>query len=480
MPDVREPGTVDAVLLAGGRPQDEQRFDWQPQKHWEVHVIHYSHHDLGYTDLPLNVLNEHAGFMDDVLRYCEETKDWPPDARFRWMCEQAYSVVQFAETRPPEAMARLAHFIKTGQVDVTALYANETMELCGHEELVRMLYPAFELGRKYGFDIVAAEHNDIPGFSWGLASVLAGAGVKYFCPGIPVWYYGRGADAVHPCWDEARVLRFDTPGAFWWEGPDGHACSCGDRFHGVEWYPTSYRHALRQLPDMLRELDERGYPYDAVSYTIRGGHRDNSQPAMRSAYLAREWNERWAYPRLVTSTHRRFLELFERKWGATLKTLRGDLPGTDYSAAASCTPRETATNRGAHDALLTGEKLAAVASVVAGYVYPKAALDAAYRSTILYDEHCWSMYDPGGPAQEGDYSEKSTFAYRAAALAHDVTIKAANRICDQIAYPQAADYITVFNSLSWPRTDIVRLPCTPGRPVASPCTPCNPSMRTRA
>ncbi len=59
---------------------------------------------------------------------------------------------------------------------MTALFANEITELCGHEELVRLLYPSFELKRRFGIDITVAEHNDIPGFSWGLASALAGAG----------------------------------------------------------------------------------------------------------------------------------------------------------------------------------------------------------------------------------------------------------------------------------------------------------------
>jgi len=62
-------------------------------RHWEVHLVHGSHHDLGYTDLPSNVLRAHDGHMDKVLEFCEQTADWPEDSQFRYAVEQAWSVL---------------------------------------------------------------------------------------------------------------------------------------------------------------------------------------------------------------------------------------------------------------------------------------------------------------------------------------------------------------------------------------------------
>ena len=214
--DIRQPTQVLMALWAEGFVQDERALDWEPQKHWEVYLVHYSHHDLGYTDMPSRVLDEHAEFLDRILDYCEQTENWPDDVRFRYLVEQAWSVVHFVEHRPQAVVDRLIRFIKNGQIEVTALFGNQTSELCGHEEVIRLLYPAFRLEREYGIDIVSAEHNDIPGFSWAYASVLAGAGVKYFSPGVPRWYFGRGDQRVHPCWDESEVLSLEMPGAFWW------------------------------------------------------------------------------------------------------------------------------------------------------------------------------------------------------------------------------------------------------------------------
>jgi hypothetical protein len=459
--DIEQPVKVSFSGWLGEERLDEKIVDWQPQKKWEVHLVHYSHHDLGYTDIPSNTITEHIGFLDDVLKFCEQTENWPDANKFRWLIEQGYSLVEFSEHRPQEAVERLMHFVKNGQVEVTALFGNQTMEMSSHEELVRLLYPTFEFRRKYGIEIVSAAHNDIPGFSWGLASVLAAAGVKYFVPGVPTWYYGRDEDRVHPLWDEVEVLEMKNPGAFWWEGPDGAKVLLWYNLHGGEWAPSSYRHALRELPEILAGLDADHFPYDQVLYTIRGGHRDNAPATMQEAYLAKEWNENWAYPRLVSSTYKKFLGNFEQKYGGVLKTLRGDVPGTDYSAAAACTPKETSVNRGAHEYLMAGEKLASLAALLSDTTYPRSTLDRAYRNSIYYDEHCWGMHQSGGPAMDGDWSEKGAFAYRAAALAQDVVQKSSNRIVDEIEYPEEGYYLTVFNPLSWERSDVVRAAARP-------------------
>jgi hypothetical protein len=468
-PDLRQPADIRLGLYVDQTLHDERTLAWQPQRHWEVHLIHYAHHDLGYTDLPSRVLREYEGVMDQVLRFCAETESWPEEeARFRYQCEQAWSVVHYLERRPPEVAERLAHYARLGQIEVTALYGNQTLELCGHEELVRLLYPAHRLQRALGIEVASAEHNDIPGFPWGLASVLAGAGIRYFSPGVPRWYFGQGDQRVHPLWDTAGALPLEMPAACWWEGPDGARVLLWSDLHGQEWQPYNLDQAQHELPAMLQQLEAAGYPYDMVSYTLRGGHRDNAPPTNRYAYLAREWNRRWAYPRLINTTNTPFLRAFERRWGHTLRTLRGDVPGTDYPVAATCTPKETAVDRSTHEVLGAAEKLDTLAALHAGHESLRKTLDEAYRETFNYDLHCWGLSHIGGPAQDGHWSEKGSFAYRAAALAHDVWVKSGNALADRIWYPESGLYLTLFNTLSHERRTIVRISLRAWSPCGSP------------
>ena len=473
IPDIRVAAPVTFELRVDGEPVDRLEVAWTPTRHWEVHLVHYAHHDMGYTDLPSNVLREYDGFYDRVLAFCEETETWPEeDARFRYLVEQAWSVVHYVEHRPPAVVERLMHFVREGRVEITALFGNQTLELCGHEELARLLYPAFGLARRYGFEIVSAEHNDIPGFPWALASVLRGAGIRYFSPGVPSWYYGD----AHPLWDPEAFLPMDRPAACWWEGPDGARVLLWSDLHGIgEWQPYDVTQAEAELPAMLEGLAQRDYLYDMVSYTLRGGHRDNAPPTLRYAHLVRAWNARWAYPRLVNATNRTFLERFEQRWGETLPVFRGDVPGTDYPIAATCTPKETAVDRQTHDRLREAELLATLAAELAGAPYPRAVLNEAWRETFYYDLHCWGFHDPGGPAQDAHWAEKAVHAYRAAALAHDVAVKAAATLADRILDGHSGDSaaragytLVVHNTLVDRRNDVVWVPLRPWDPCASP------------
>jgi len=463
LPDVRESTRAQFTLLSQGQAQDGKTLTWTPIRHWQVYLVHGSHHDLGYTDLPSNVLREHDRFMDEIVRCCEETTDWPEESQFRYVVEQGWSVLHYIEHRPPDMVYRLAHLMRKGRIEVTALLGNETSELCGHEEQIRLVYPSFRLKKRFGIPILTAELNDVPGLSWGLVSVLSGAGIRYFAPGIPD-YFSWGFQ-VHPFWDEEAVLPRDMSGAFWWEGPDGSKILFWYG-HGIDLW--TYEQAENDLPQRLSELARRDYPFDLVRWKFQGGHRDNAPPDVRLSLIAREWNRRWAYPRLVVATNIRFFERFEREYGSHLRVLRGELPNTDYTVGATSTAKETGINRLTHDALLAAEKFAACAALVSDYEYPAEALREAYDSTLLYDEHTWGMAHPLGPAQDGCWSQKSQLAYRAAALTHDILVKSTNKIADEAHLVREGCHLLVFNPLTQERTDVVSVPAAPPDPCGRP------------
>jgi hypothetical protein len=467
LPELLKPASVRFSLWVTTTLQDEREVAWQTMKHWEVHLVHGSHHDLGYTDIPSNILREHDGYMDRVLKFCEETADWPEESKFRYVAEQAWSVLHYIEHRPLKAVKRLIRLMREGRIEVTAFLDNETSELCSHEEQVRLAYPAFRLKRRFGIPIRTAELNDIPGVSWGLVSVLTGCGVRYFAPAIQD-YFAWGFK-VHPHWDEQAILPRDMIGAFWWEGPDGDRVLFwygGDKIEGP-WLWT-YQQSERDLPKYLTDLDQRGYTPDLVRLKFHGGKRDNSPPDIRISLIAREWNSRWAYPKLIVSTNAHFFERFEKEEGSHLRVLRGDLPNTDYPIGAISRAREVGINRLTHDMLTSAEKLAACAATVSDYEYPSETLAEAYVCTLFHDGHVGGMAHPLGPPQEAAWAQKSEYAYRASALSHDILIKSTNRIADQVRLDCEGYHIVVFNSLVQERTDVVHLLVTPPTPCSRP------------
>ena len=458
IPDIAEPGPVEFVLKANGKVQSRHKSTWQPKRHWQVYIVPITHHDLGYTDTIENVLNLYGGFYDDVLRFCEETKDWPEESKYRYTLEGTWSIQHFIENRPKEVINKLAKYLKNGRIEVGALFGNEIDTLCSHEQLIRLMYPSFRLKRKYGAQISTGSITDVPGLSWGLPTVLAGAGVKYFFAGLPT-YFEWGRSDIHTFWDESAILRHGRPDAFRWQGPDGETVlvyyqgSYG--FFKAVTGPHTYKYVMDNLPGMLEAMEKQGTPFDVARYIHNGV--DNYPPDVKISHIVREWNSRWAYPKLIVATNSMFFEELEKQC-RDVRTFRGELPHTDYVVGAISTAKETSINRITHDRLHSAEKSATIASLVSDYRYPAEKIRQAYDNVLLYDEHTWGRAYPQGKGQDWAWNEKSHYAYKAAGLTEPILSGSLDRIANKIELKEQGRHLVVFNSLCVERTDVVRVP----------------------
>jgi len=456
VPDVRESISVEFFLKANGKTQDKKNLTWEPKKHWQVCMIPMAHHDFGYTDTIENVLRQYDGYYENILRFCEETEDWPEESKFRYHVEGSWSIQHFVENRPKQVLEKLAKYVEEGRIEVPALFGNQISALCSHEELIRLMYPSFRLKRELGAQIRTASITDIPGLSWGLPTVLVGAGVKYFFAGLAT-YFEWGRSDIHTFWDEAAILRkHGRPDAFHWQGPDGESVLVYYQGGYGCWSPSSYKQALDELPGMLEDMTERGTPFSVVRY---GGYGcgDNTSPDIRVSHIVREWNSKWAYPKLIVATNSIFFEKLEKEC-EELRVFRGELPHTDYVVGALSSARETGINRITHDRLHSAEKFASIASLVSDYPYPAEKVRKAYDNMLLYDEHTWGMAYQYGELQDWDFSDKSHCAYKASGLTKSVWNSSLSKITDEIEVKEEGRHIVVFNSLSRERTDLVRVP----------------------
>ncbi|TFG88888.1 MAG: hypothetical protein E4H17_01625, partial [Gemmatimonadales bacterium] len=475
VPDVREPTSLTLRLRGAGRVLHEHMVRWLPQRHWTVYVVQLSHFDPGYTDLPSSVMEEYLHFLDQAVEWCEETETWPEETRFRYVVEQSWIAWHYTQNRPAAAVSRFARACRAGQIEVCALWANMVSDLLGAEEAARLLYPAFELKRRHGIPIRVAQHNDIPGMAWSLATVLADAGVRWLVPGVPDYfstgYVGAqradagGGRSLHRSFDHAVVQPRDCPVAYRWETQDGRDVLVFLHRQGAGGAPDTN---LTELPAALARLDTEGYPYDVARYCVMGGRRDNAPPRLAFAETIRAWNQRWAYPHLVMATDSMFCAALEPRLPVTLPVHRGHWPDTDYPVGATSTAEDLGTNRRAKEMLAAGERFAVMASTIGTYPYPEARLGQAYRDVLKFDEHAWGLSTPFGWAEDAHRREKSLYAHHAAASAHDVLVKSANAIADHVALEKEDWHILVFNALGHERTDVVEVPFASPRPAGMP------------
>jgi len=432
--EVKAPTDV-TIALKSGENAAQTTVRVEPGRHWEVCLVPISHHDLGYTGTIENVLRQYDRFYDDVLRFCDETNDWPEEAKFRYTVEGTWSIQHFVENRPKEAVEKLAKYVRDGRIEIPAFFGNEITGLCSHEEQIRMMYPSFRLRRQFGAPIRTASITDIPGLSWGLPTMMAGAGVKYFFAGLPDYFqWGGPPKPVHSFWDEAAVLRHGRPDAFRWEGPDGksvlvyYSGSYGF-WPGRRWTPSTCEDVLNDLPGALSRMEKADSPFSVVRYGT-SGCCDNTPPEICLSHVVREWNAAWAYPKLIVATNSMFFEKLEKQC-QDVRTFRGELPHTDYVVGATSTAEETAVNRLTHDRLHAAEKFATIASLLADTSYPAESIRNAYDDMLLYDEHTWGMAHQVGKTQDWNWADKSRYAYRAAGLTEAVLQSGLRHIADR-------------------------------------------------
>jgi len=275
--------------------------------------------------------------------------------------------------------------------------------------------------------------------------------VKFFCPAIALFYGWSGA-GYPSFWDEKEIFGTEgIPGAFWWESPSGKRLLLWCNNHGC----NGERDPM--LPDLapkLQSFEERGYPWSLMRWPVNGGSRDNS-PYIDFYGPLREWNEKWAFPHLVSSTNAKFYESFRKLPLEDLPVHRGDMPGQDYPLGASSTALATAVNRSNHADTVRAEVLASMASALTSWKYPADTLRRAHEETLWHDEHTWGHHFPCGPTCVTGELEKAVHAHRGATLAHDVTQKAMARIADRIRLEQEGIHLVVFNPSPYARTDQV-------------------------
>ena len=128
--------------------------------------------------------------------------------------------------------------------------------------------------------------SDVPGYTWGTVTAMAQAGIRYFS--IAPNYFDR----------IGTILREWENKPFYWVGPDGQSkVLVWIPFWG---YAMSHRYG-KMSPQLVEDfsdgLEKRGYPYD-IAYVRWSGHGDNAVPDPAICEFVRDWNAKYAWPRL--------------------------------------------------------------------------------------------------------------------------------------------------------------------------------------
>ncbi|NIN11431.1 MAG: glycosyl hydrolase family 38, partial [Gemmatimonadales bacterium] len=415
----------------------------------DVYLLHHTHLDIGYTHHQDDVERLQWEHLENAIRYGEASEQLPDGARFVWNPEGLWAVESYLATHGAEQRERLLEAIRRGWIHLDAMFGNLLTGITSSEGLMRSLEAARSLSAQTGVPIRSAMLSDIPGFTWGLVPVLAQHGVEYLSIGPN---FGHRIGYFLDTWG-------DRP--FYWESPSGRErVLTWVSAAGYAWFHSGLGYeritTLLTPENVFRYLDrlsENGYPYD-ITYMRYNIGSDNGPPDPNIAETVRAWNERYVSPRLIISGTTGLFEAFEERYGGELPVYRGDLTGHWEDGAAS-SARETALVRRTAESLVQTEVLAAML----GNKLPEEDLSRAWRNVALFYEHTWgswnSISEPEAEFTLRQWATKKAFADSAARLAERLRRRAESRRFDPSSRGQA---IAVYNTLSWPRTDVVTVP----------------------
>ncbi|HUZ47220.1 MAG TPA: polysaccharide lyase family protein [Terriglobia bacterium] len=437
------PNTAAEVITQIGGETHHFPVTLSPAKKWTLYVVPHEHLDVGYTDYQAKVAEVHSRVLDEAMQLVQSHPD------FRYSSDGFWCFEQFLAGRTPAERDRLIQFVKEKKIFIPPQEASLLTGFASLEVLIRSLYSGFQFNQKHGVDFDYVNITDVPSYSWSYASILAGAGLKYFV---------AASDN-----DNAPILlysRLNEKSPFWWEGPDGARI--------LMWFSRSYLHVTYMfgmppfldagrdsLPIFLQAYSHPGYKSDAV--IIYGTQVENTDLFPQQADMVAEWNKRYAYPKMQFSGFAEPMERIARQFGDSIPVVRGD-GGPYWEFGNASDAAHVAMERTTEQRALSAEKFSTISALVNPRIQPERELLArVWRDMVLLDEHTWTFHasvsDPGSTESTSQIAVKDDFAHEAKMGVDYLLRRNLAAIANSINNP--AGTLIVFNSLNWKRSSLV-------------------------
>ncbi len=428
---------------------------------WQIDLVPGSHLDYGWAASP----GECLAYVSEVIRTAvEDLTEGPPE--FRFTLEYVLFVRHFLETYPEyeEALKRL---IDEGRLEVCTTMTGPIEQWLDGEMLIHQLTRGKRWVReRLGYDPKTAQHTDLPGHIIQIPQFLQGIEVENFAysrfrPPVPlhIWRAPDGSEVLACCHNHEDYRK---PGS--WEG------------YGWGWFlfvnNKDVAWAEERLLEGLKWRDTFWPPNQPV---LMGCESDlqPSDPTMVDRVA--QWNERHPEAPIRFCTISEFFRGVKRKG---LPVYQGEAPYSFFALPAIYIAAAQNMRRG-DNAVTAAEKWTTFAEWQGLGRAPRERILAARDALFLPHDH-----NTGGRRGEINDAERINDARTCRLEGESMLQEAAMRFTVHINYRRLKEGvypITVFNSLSWERDDVVEtyieLPMTgvkslnitdsKGRPVPS-------------
>ncbi len=391
-------------------------------------------------------------FADIVRAHLDEMRRTDGEAaenRDRYNMAVTQEALCFVE-RYPERKDELIQRIKEGRIYVSPYLCNSLWAFQGFEGSIRTFYPARRLEREWGIPFGVAEHIEEPSLPWGVASILSGCGIKWLSN--PFYRY------------DSTFAELKTPPVFIFEGPDGGRIRVAmDPWTCVS---SSYvqggrllREPNRVMEEWIPHYQELGDSYPTRAILASGTHGDISP---RSGDQVRgfadaiiDYNKRpGRHPKLVNAILPQFCEAIDEAQDQRpfLKVIRGCF-GHSWDVWPVSLAKYVADMRMGERSFLAAEALLTIASQVQPELKETTRSHRERGEWLLamLSDHAWNGTDDKNKRHNAEL--RRSWGEELRQISGNLIQSGWNGL----GVAESDHHLVIFNSLSIPRADLVRI-----------------------
>jgi alpha-mannosidase len=361
----------------------------KPVKNFVFNIIHHSHNDIGYSHLQSEV----AVIQNDNIKAAIEwIRSHPSSTSVKpyWHIESLWAVENFLSAASKEETNLFIKAVKSGQLVLSANYANILTGLCRKDEQQWTVEYAKKLERQYGITISNAMITDVPG-------IIQSALEMYVKNSIP--YLSLGPNYIESLPDHGDrvggVINEQGDNIFYWK-PNSRSkqkllvWTAGKGysfFHGVS-NSEQQQKWEQKITQYANELIEKNYPYEEVQlrYTKKS---DNGPVDTGLVAFVENWNRLYRFPKLKLSSVNELFDAVEKKYAGTIPLITGGEISPYWEDGAYSTAVEENAARDLVTKTLALEQFLKTKNKMAAQ---EAALYQLHKNLVLFHEHTWGAW----------------------------------------------------------------------------------------
>ena len=407
----------------------------------KVFVVPHSHADLCWPDTPEACTNLNCQAISQSI----DILSTMPDFKFS---EEDVFVLEEYLRRNPQRYAEVGDLLRDGVLECGGFYFGPSELLLGGEGLIRNIYYGkLWLQNHFNYDARMAWNVDEPGHTLQMPQILAKSGIDQFV----IW-------KVLYRWEtNLNVTGYVGPNLFRWQAPDGSkilVTSCPQGYGAGHILRTAdFLTAAKEFQHFIRNESWHNQQWNLPPVIMMADGSDCTIPDARVAQNAGQWNQLYGYPQVELAhvgPYAQAVEAALQQGRGELQTLQGELPCW-WNGTQSVENDAFMLSRKSEHLILSAEKFSTfLDGLDASHDYPVQAIDHVWKGRLWVHEHNWG--GTNGAISDAVKLSRAREAYR---LADEVNRDALTALAGAVSFRNRGIPLVVFNSLTWPRRDIV-------------------------